>query len=126
VLDIQMPQFSLSGAPHSGPPGICPPCPPHCYATAYHYGQNIKNSTFLLRVRIAYNADRTDVIATSCLSDRLSVCPTHSGVLSRRMSIRLCSFQLHVGQDAQLSQRNHAAGCVMVFAKSGRQYLRTL
>jgi len=58
--------------------------------------------------------------------------------LERRNSLQVCvtssnsvAFGAHYVQDAQLSQRDRAAGCVTVWAKSGRQemgdnILRTL
>jgi len=60
-------------------------------------------------------------IFTACMHDhcnsrgrsvRPSVHPPRSVVLSGRMKIRSCGFQHQVGQVAQLSQRDRAAGWV--------------
>ena len=57
---------------------------------------------FLQRVRIARNAMQSAVLARGilsvCPSVRLSVRPSRSGIVSRRMKIRSCGFQHLVGQ----------------------------
>ena len=53
----------------------------------------------LQRVRIARNADCCKRAILSVRSSiRPSVCPSHSGVSSRRMMIQLCGFHFRVGQ----------------------------
>ena len=43
-------------------------------------------------------AMQSAVLARGILSVRLSVCPSRSGIVSRRMKIRSCGFQHLVGQ----------------------------
>ena len=59
------------------------------------YAEGHKNTTILQRVHIAGNAERCNSQRDSV---RLSVCPSRSGIVSRRMKIRSCGFQRLVGQ----------------------------
>jgi len=72
-----------------------------CLASPNTFGRRLKARpiSFLQRVHISRSADRCNSQTISVYpSVRPYVCPSHSGVLFRRIKIRSCGFQHLVGQ----------------------------